>query len=279
MKELTSTLQTNYYDSSKRGLLAIEELRGVLRYRELIGQLIKRELISRYKRSVLGVAWSMLNPFGTMLVLTLVFSSIFHTIDGYPIYILGGLMAWTFFSQTTSAALSQNVWGGSLLHKIYLPRTTFTVSALGTGLVNIFISIIPLILIMLMLKFPIHLSVLFLPISILILAIFSLGLGLLFSTISIYFPDVVEMYSVALTAWMYFTPIIYPIEVIPPGLKFWVMNLNPMYYYIEIVRQPIFNGEIPSPQLFITALIIALVTFCLGWTIFTWKANELTYRT
>jgi len=84
---------------------------------------------------------------------------------------------------------------------------------------------------------------------------------------------------VALTGWMYFTPIIYPIEIIPAGLKFWIMNLNPMYYYIELVRQPIFEGEIPSPQLFITALIIALVTLCLGWTIFTWKANELTYRT
>jgi ABC-type polysaccharide/polyol phosphate export permease len=279
MKELKLSLQPNYYDSSQRGFLAFEELRGVIKYRELIGQLIKRELISRYKRSVLGVAWSMLNPLGTMLILTLVFSNIFHAIEGYPIYILSGLIAWNFFSQTTSASLSQNVWGGSLLHKIYLPRTAFTVSALGTGLVNFFISIVPLILIMFLLKFSFHLSMFFVPVSILVLAIFSLGLGLLFSTLAIYFPDVVEMYSVALTAWMYLTPIIYPINIIPAGLKYWVTTINPMFYFIELIRQPIFEGVVPSLQFLLTGSVIALVTFCLGWTIFTWKANELTYRT
>ncbi len=87
------------------------------------------------------------------------------------------------------------------------------------------------------------------------------------------------MYNVALTAWMYLTPIIYPIDIIPPGLKTWVTILNPMYYYIEIVRQPIYEGVIPSPQLITTASIIAIVTLILGWTVFTWKANELTYRT
>lgn len=267
------------YDSANRGPLAIEELIGIIKYRELIGQLIKRDLISRYKRSVLGIAWSMLNPFGTMIILTIVFSNIFKSIEGYPIYILSGLTAWNFFSQTTNAALNQNVWGSSLLHRIYIPRTAFTISALGIGLVNIYISLIPLIIIMLILRHPFHLSFLFIPVSILILAVFSLGLALFFSTLAIYFPDVVEMYSVALTAWMYLTPIIYPPEILSLPLRSWLLNLNPMYYFVEIIRQPIYNGALPSTQMLLIASCIAVITLCIGWIVFTWKANELTYRT
>jgi ABC-type polysaccharide/polyol phosphate export permease len=267
------------YDSAHRGPLALEELRGVIRYRELIGQLIKRDIISRYKRSVLGVAWTMLNPLGTMLILTLVFSNLFHSVAGYPIYILSGLIGWNFFAQTSSAALNQNVWGGTLLHRIYVPRTAFTLSSLGTGIVNFLLTLIPLTLIMLIIQYPLHASFLFVPISLLILAIFSLGLGLLFSTIAIYFPDIVEMYGVALTAWMYITPIIYPEAIITGPLKLFLFTLNPMYYFIRLIRLPIYDGIVPSFSTIGIALAISLVTFLVGWCVFTRKANDLTYRT
>lgn len=267
------------YDSAHRGPLALEELRGVIRYRELIGQLIKRDIISRYKRSVLGVAWTMLNPLGTMLILTLVFSNLFHSVAGYPIYILSGLIGWNFFAQTSSAALNQNVWGGSLLHRIYVPRTAFTLSSLGTGIVNFLLSLVPLILIMMIIQYPLHASFLFVPISLLILAVFSLGLGLLFSTIAIYFPDIVEMYGVALTAWMYITPIIYPEAIITGPLKIFLFTLNPMYYFIRLIRLPIYDGIVPSFSTIGIALAISLVTFLVGWCVFTRKANDLTYRT
>jgi ABC-type polysaccharide/polyol phosphate export permease len=270
---------TETYDSDHRDPLPLEELKGVVKYRSLIIQLIKRDIISRYKRSVLGIAWTMLNPLGTMLILALVFSRLFHSLESYPIYVLSGLIAWTFFSQTLFASLNQNVWGGAILHRIYIPRTTFTLSALGTGLVNFFISLIPLAVIMLMLSFQFHPSLLFLPISILLLAMFTLGLSLLFSTLAIYFPDTVEMIQVALTAWMYLTPIIYPKEIVPEVLRNWVFPLNPLYYFVELVRQPIYDGTIPSTPLLITAAVIAIVTLLMGWLIFTWKANELTYRT
>ena len=246
MKTAESSQYTNLYDSAHRGPLALEELRGVIKYRELIQQLVQRDLISRYKRSFLGVAWTMLNPLGTMLILTLVFSRLFQSVQGYPIYVLSGLVGWTFFSQTTSAALNQNVWGGSLLHRIYLPRTAFTMSALGTGLVNLILAFVPLAIIMVVLRYPFHPSIFFLPVSILFLAVFTLGIGLLFSTLAIYFPDVVDMFQVALTAWMYLTPIIYPAEIIPLAYQQWMLRLNPMYYFIEIMRQPVYDGTIPS---------------------------------
>lgn len=279
MKAARTAQFSTRYDSAHRGPLALEELRGIYRYRELIRQLIRRDLISRYKRSVLGVAWTMLTPLGTMLILTLVFSRLFHSVQGYPVYVLSGLIAWIFFSQTTSAALQQNVWGGSLLHRIYFPRTALTVSALGIGMVNLLLSLAPLALIMLLVGVPFHLSLLFLPVAIVLLALFTLGLALIFSTLAIYFPDVVDMVQVALTAWMYLTPVIYPAEIIPESYRPWLFTLNPMYYFIEIFRQPIYAGSLPAGRMVLVAGLIAAVVFVIGWLVFTWKANELTYRT
>jgi len=148
-----------------------------------------------------------------------------------------------------------------------------------TGVVNLLLSLVPLALIMVIVRFPFHLSLLFLPIPILILAFFTLGIGLLFSTLSIYFPDIVDMFQVALTAWMYLTPIIYPIDIIPSPLRNWITTLNPMYYFVEIFRQTIYTGSLPSAHLMLISILISVLFFISGWLVFTWKANELTYRT
>jgi len=183
------------YDSANRGSLALEELRGIVEYRDLIWQFIRRDVVTRYKRSVLGFAWTMLNPLGTMLILTIVFSNLFHAVEGYPIYILSGLIAWNFFSQSTTASLSQNVWGGSLLHRIYLPRTAFTVAAIGTGLVNLLLTLLPLMGIMLFTRHSFSPALFFLPISIVVLVAFALGVGLFFSALALYFPDSVNQFT------------------------------------------------------------------------------------
>ncbi|MBM3152840.1 MAG: ABC transporter permease, partial [Chloroflexi bacterium] len=203
------------YDSARRPPAALEELRGVFKYRDLIYLLVHRDVVTRYKRSVLGIAWTMINPLGTMLVLTVVFSQLFHAIEGYPVYVLSGLLAWTFFSQTTVSSLTQTIWGGSLFHRIYLPRTTFAVSAIGAGLVNAFLTLFPMAAIMLLVGVPLRATMLFVPVSLMILAAFALGVGLLVSTVAVNFPDVVEMFQVLLMAWMYLTPVIYPPEIIP----------------------------------------------------------------
>jgi ABC-type polysaccharide/polyol phosphate export permease len=233
----------------------------------------------RYKRSILGIAWTMLNPLGMMVVLTLVFSLIFPSIENYPTYILSGLIAWTFFSQATSSALAQNIWGGALLQRIYLPRMIFTISAIATGLANLILSIVPLLIIMLVTGSPIRITILFLPIAMILLAAFSLGIGLLFSTISVFFPDFVEMYQVALIAWMYLTPIIYPAEILPLSYRLWLTKLNPMYYLVQIFRMPVYDGQLPPRDIFIIGAVLALATLFAGWLVFSRKADEFTYRT
>lgn len=266
------------YDSSRRGNSALEELRGVFQYRDLIFQLIRRDIVARYKRSVLGVAWTMLQPLGMMVVMTLVFSRLFHQIQGYPAYVLSGLITWTFFSQTTTAAIHQMVWGGALLNRIYLPRTSFSISAIGTGLVNLAISIIPLVAIVLVLRLPLTVNILFIPISMLLLASFALGVGLLLSTLAVNFPDVSEMYQIILMAWMYFTPVIYPETMIPPEYQRWMFTLNPMYHLVKLFRAPIYEGRLPDPQSLLMGTVISLATLVVGWIVFSRAADRFAYK-
>ncbi len=271
--------QVPEYDSDLRGPVALEELRGLWMHRDLIWQLVRRDIVSRYKRSALGIAWTMLNPLGMMLILTVVFAQVFHSVSGYPAYILSGLIAWNFFAQATSSAMNQTVWGGSLFHRIYLPRTSFVVAAVATGLVNLLLSVAPLLLIMLLIGLPLRWTVAFLPISMMLLAVFALGVSLLFSAWAIYFPDLIEMYQVGLVAWMYLTPVLYPVDIIPETYRFWFFHLNPMYYLVEIFRQPVYAGTLPSLPMLAAGTGIALLTLAAGWTIFCLRADEFTYRT
>jgi len=271
--------ETVVYDSAKRGSTALEELRGIFQYRDLVFQLVRRDIVARYKRSFLGIAWTMLNPLGMMVVLTVVFSRLFHQIPGYPAYILSGLIAWNFFSQTTSSAMRQMVWGGVLVNRIYMPRTAFVVSAIGTGLVNVLLGLVSLLIIVLLVGLPLRWTLLFVPVAILLLATFALGISLLLSAWAIYFPDIAEMYQLTLIAWMYLTPVIYPQEIIPETYRFWLFHLNPMYYMIEFFRRPIYQGTLPSWPLLVVGAGIALLTLLIGWLVFSWKSDEFAYRT
>ena len=269
---------TPIYDSASKLSAGLEEVRQVVRYRDLVYQLVRRDILTRYKRSVLGVAWTMLNPLGMMAVLTLAFSQLFTGLQGYAAYVLSGLIAWTFFSQTTTAAMYNIVWGNSLMHRIYLPRTVFAIASIGTGLVNLLLSLIPMLVVMVVVQVPLRWAVLFLPIAMVLLALFSLGVGLLLSTLAVYFPDVAEMYQIVLLAWMYLTPIIYPESIVPESYRFWMFNLNPLYHLIKLFRLPLYEGMVPSPVRVGSALAVSLVVLALGWFVFTRKAPDFSYH-
>jgi ABC-2 type transport system permease protein len=265
------------YDSSRRGIPALEEMGELFRYRNLVLQSVRRNIVVRYKRSVLGVAWTMLNPLGTTLILTFVFSKVFGGAAHYAPYVLSGLVCWGFFAQTTSDAMANLIWGEGLLKRIYVPRTVFAVSAVGTGLVNLAFGLVPLFLVLALSGMRPGISVLFLPIPTLFLAMFSLGIGLLLSALAVYFTDIVQMYGIALTAWMYWSPVIYQVESLPEQYV-WIAKLNPMYYLITLFRAPVYLGQVPSlPETAISGSI-AMFTLLVGWLVFTYKADEFAYR-
>ena len=266
------------YDSQKRKHPAVEEFLDVIQYRDMVFQFVRRDIVARYKRSALGVFWTMLQPLGMMIVMTVVFSQLFHRVEGYSAYLLSGLVAWQFFSQTTTASLQTVVSGGSLMRRIYVPHTAFAVSSMFTGMVNLAISMIPLVLITIAVGKPITWAILFTPFAILIISAFALGVGLILSTFAVYFPDVKEMYQIVLQAWMYFTPIIYPETILPEAYRFWVFHLNPMYYMVSLFRDPIYNGIFPPTDMIIISFSIAIVTLVAGWVYFSKQSDSFAYR-
>ncbi|MFZ0535152.1 MAG: ABC transporter permease, partial [Anaerolineales bacterium] len=267
------------YDSGQRRLLPLLEAKEAWRYRDLIFFLVRRDLTARYKRSVLGIAWTMLNPRGMMIVLSIVFSQLFRmNIEDFPAFVLSGLIAWTFFAQTSSAAINVLVWGGDLLQRIYIPRSAFALSSIGTGLINLLLSLVPLLVVMIVIGTPLHMTFLLAPLAMILLGLFSLGVGLLISTIGIYFADVVEMYGIVIMAWFYITPIIYTLDLLPANLQGW-LQLNPMVHLVELFRNLVFYGKIPALESWLISAGVALGTFLIGWLVFTGKSDEFAYRT
>lgn len=278
MKTVPDSTSLKIYDSAKRPARAIDELQQVFHFRYLVLQLLRRDILTRYKRSVLGIAWTMLNPLGMMIVLTMAFSTIFGQQNNYPAYVLSGLLAWNFFGQTTNAAMVNLLWGGGLLHRVFIPRTSFALAAIGTGIVNIFLSMVPMILVMIFTGMPLYWTFLFLPVPILILTCFALGWGLFLSALAVYFPDVVEMYQIVLVAWLYLTPVMYPESILPAGTRWLIQTLNPMYSMLHLFRVPIIEGRIPTLSELLPSAGIALLFLVCGWWIFTKNSDALSYR-
>jgi len=274
---MNSTESLPVYDSSKRGIAALEELREIIKYRNLLFQMVRRDVVTRYKRSILGIAWTMLNPLMTTLILAIVFSQVFGAEEEYAVYVLSGLMPWTFFSQTTSASIVGLLWGGSLIHRIFMPRTVFAVSAIGTGLVNFILSLVPLFFLVLITGVNLTWSVFLTPIAILFLAMFSLGVGLFLSSVAIRFADIADMYQIILTAWFYLSPIIYKEEYIPEQFT-WIVKLNPMFYLINFFRAFVYDGRFPSIEEYLITGSIASISLLFGWIFFSRRADEFAYR-
>lgn len=267
------------YDSANHLLQPLLELKEAWRYRDLVLFLVRRDITARYKRSVLGIAWTMLNPLGMMIILSFVFTQVFRSrIEGYPAYVLSGIISWTFFSQTSSSVINALVWGGDLLRRIYIPRSTFAISAIGTGIVNLILSLVPLIVVNLVIGIPLHATLLLTPLAMVMLAMFSMGVGLLISTIGIYFADVVEMYDIILTAWFYATPIMYPLSILNEN-TLGIVKLNPMLHLVGLFRDLVFHGVVPPIETWLLCLALSGGMLMIGWLIFTGKSDEFAYRT
>jgi ABC-2 type transport system permease protein len=267
------------YDSARRGSRVLGEARALWSYRSLVRELVIRDIKVRYKRSVLGVFWTMLAPLLNMIALTLVFSSILkQQIRNYPVFFMTGSILWSYFSQTTSSAASQTQDSNEIAKRIYIPRSVFVASAVGVGLVNLVLSIVPLLLILVVTGFPLYTTWWFLPISVLLVTLFSAGVGFLLFTLASRFADVREMYLVLVQTWFFLTPIVYHPSIVPAKYRF-ALWLNPMYYLIQTFRRPIYDGVLPSAQLLAASAALSVLVFLTGWIYFARRADEFAFQT
>ena len=239
----------------------------LFQYRELLRQLVIREVKLRYKRSVLGFAWTVLNPLFAMAIFTMVFSRIFGDRPNYPLYVITALLGWNLFSLGTSRGLDSVVMNGPIIRKVFVPKAIFPVASVASQVVNFVFSLVPLFLFMVAIGVGFGRSLLWLPIPLLSLACFALGIALLLGTFNVFFRDVKYFYEAGVLAWFYATPIFYPPEIIPDTFKF-LLYVNPMYALLESLRTPLYQGTAPRLDLLILGLGISVFTLLLGWAIF-----------
>ncbi len=262
------------YDSSRLGTPFFSEAKALWEYRHLVRELISRDVTVRYKRSVLGVVWTMLNPLLNMVALTVVFSVILRQgIEHFPVYFLGGMLFWNFFAQATGHAASLSVDAAETTRRIYVPRSVFVVAAVGVGLVNLILSIVPLLLIVAVTGHPFHATWLFLPVAVLLGAMFCTGVGLVIFTLASRFVDVRETYMTLLTPWFFLTPIVYEPSLVPEQYR-WLVRWNPMTYLVEVFRAPIYNGWLPGHNTLAFAVVAAIASLVLGWAFYASRIEE-----
>jgi ABC-2 type transport system permease protein len=257
----------------------LEEASALWSFRALVYELVIRDIKVRYKRSVLGIFWTMLAPLLNMVALTLVFSALLRQqIQNYPVFFLTGSIFWAFFSQTTSSAALQSQDSNEIAKRIYIPRSVFVLAAVGVGLVNLALSIVPLLVILIVTRFPLHATWLFLPVSVLVTALFAAGVALLLFTLASRFADVREMYLVLVQTWFFLTPIVYHPSIVPPRFRF-VLWANPMYYLIQTFRKPIYDGVLPSASLLAASAALSIAVLATGWVYFCHRVDTFAYRT
>ncbi len=265
------------YDSARRAPRWIEEAVQLWKYRGLVHELVIRDIKVRYKRSVLGILWTMLAPLLNMVALTLVFSAILRTaVQNYPVYFMTGSIFWAFFAQTTMTASLQTVSSNELAKRMFIPRSVFIASAVGGGLINLLLSLVPLLLILVATGFPFHATWAFLPISIFIVTLFTAGVSLLLFTVTSRFADVREMYTVIVQTWFFLTPIVYEPSIVPFRYRV-LLSLNPMYHLIQVFRKPIYDGVIPSPALLAGSFALSVLVLVTGWVYFSHRSDQMAY--
>lgn len=256
-------------NSAEEKVSVINEIRDLVAHRNLLWNLVRRDLTVRYKRSMIGFFWTMLNPLLTMLILTVVFSTIFRFqgIENYPTYFLSAYLVFGFFAQTTNQSMQSLAWNGALMKRVRVPKSIFAVSTTLSGLVNLLLAYIPLFLIMIATGAPICSTVLFLPISFLLIAMFTLGVSLVLSAMAVYFEDVQHMYQVVTIGLMYLTPIIYPIGIIP-FRWLWVIRANPLTHLVKLARDPVYGCTLPGLHVILASSAAAVIALVIGWVVF-----------
>lgn len=249
------------------------------RYRFLLEDLISRDLKVKYRRSVLGFLWSILNPLLMMLVITAVFQNLFRWGDDmpyFPIYYLTGWLIFNFVMEATSAAMVSIISAAPLIKKVYVPKYIFPLEKILFSFVNMLFSLVAVAIVVAVLQMPIHWTVLLFPIPMIFALLFSIGLGFILAAFNVFFRDIGHLYSVWTTAWMYLTPVIYPDSMIVkmPAFVQAVIRCNPLYYYVDYFRQVVMYGTVPGWKETLLCIAISLVVFALGLFVFKRKQDR-----
>lgn len=244
------------------------------KFQPLLQELVARDIKIKYRRSVLGVLWTLLNPLCMMIVLSVVFSNLFKfDVENFPLYLLSGQVVFTFFSDSTTSSMTAIINNASLIKKIYVPKYLFVLSRVFSSFINLMASFTALLLVMVATRAELHWTVLFVPVPMLLLVGFCLGIGLILSAITVKFRDIMHLYSVFVTALMYLTPVIYPMSILPEWL-YPIVRLNPITNILLMFRDVMLNNKGLDIVSLIVAIIEILIVLLIGLRVFYKSQDE-----
>ena len=249
---------------------------AVWRYAFLISQLVIRDFKIKYKRSILGVFWSFLNPLLTMTVQYVVFSTLFRNdIQNYAVYLLAGIVSYSFFNEVTTMCLQSISGNANLIKKVYIPKYIFPLSRTLSSSVNLMISLVPLILIMFASGLTLHKSFILMFFFLICLVVFSLGIGMILSALMVFFRDIQFLWSVIVMVWQYATPIFYSPNIIPSRFSF-ILTFNPIFQFIKNIRICIMDGISPEPRAYAYCFLCAVGCLLVGSLVFKKTQDKFT---
>lgn len=234
-------------------------------YKDLLKQLVRKDLKLKYRRSFLGYVWSVLNPLLVMIVMAIVFSTMFNrNIENFPVYLFCGQIMFNYMNQSTHQALSSINGNAALLKKTYVPKYIFTFAKITSGLIDLVFSLGALIIVMLATRAVFSWHFILVPFVLLQLYVFCLGLGLFLAQANVFFRDIQYIYNAVTTAWLYLTPIFYPIDLLPSQVLWAVKHLNPMYFYIGQFRDLVYYNRLPGHMIIGAGCMAAIFMLGIG---------------
>lgn len=243
-------------------------IQNFIKFRPLLNELISRDIKIKYRKSVLGVLWTLLNPLLMMIVLSVVFSNLFRfDIENFPLYLLSGQIIFNFYNDATSTAMSAIVGNAALIKKVYVPKYLFVISRVFSSFINLMASFTALMLVMVATRAELHWSVVLSVVPLALLMLLSLGIGLILAALTVKFRDIMHLYSVFTTVLLYLTPVIYPMSILPKWLEKIVL-LNPLTNILTMFRDVMINGLIFDVWSLIIAVAETAVFLILGLYVF-----------
>lgn len=239
----------------------------------IVSSLVSKDFKLKYRRSVLGVLWSVLNPLLMMCVLAAVFTNVlkFGDVENYPMYLILGNVLFALMSDSTGSAMGSILESAPLIKKIRVSKMLFPIEKVLFTLVNFAISLIAVVIVMVFFRIAPTVDLVFLPLLLAYMLLFCSGLGLLLSALAVFFRDVCHLWGVVITAWTYATPLFYPVTLLPEWMQA-AEAFNPMYHYVCYFRDIVMYGTTPGLGENLICLGIALVTFAVGFAVF--KVSE-----
>lgn len=256
----------------------IDRIVELYQYRELIKNLVVRDLKVRYKNSVLGVLWSLLNPLLMTLVFTVVFTLMIPSdIPNYPVFFMCGFLPWSYLNAALMGGANSIVVNAHLIKKVYFPREILPLSGVLASLVNFLLALVVLFAMLLVFNIKLTPAILMLPLIILAQTMFILGLVFFLSTVNVFYRDTQHILEVVMQAWFFLTPVFYPITLLPESsqilgmtvnIQLWARRLNPMASLVASYRDVLYHGVPTGPDFFLRTFATCLIVFVIGYLVF-----------